>query len=189
MIYEKMTAADVDRIARLYMDYYNQHEDGCWTHEKACRRIRQIVTVEDSLCLIQQDDAENTTGFAIGYLKPYDDLTSYWLEEIVILAGYQNKGFGRQFLREIEQHARAHGAKLIELASVNDEPHTHFYTTSGMYPAFLKPSAFNSCYDTEDIPAILAIPDTLFFQPAFPFSDYCLKRGKAQFVEYQPEES
>ena len=48
---------------------------------------------------------------------------------------------------------------------------------------------FNSCYDTEDIPAILAIPDTLFFQPAFPFSDYCLKRGKAQFVEYQPEES
>ena len=33
------------------------------------------------------------------------------------------------------------------------------------------------------------IPDTLFFLPAFPFSDYCLKRGKAQFVEYQPEES
>ena len=45
------------------------------------------------------------------------------------------------------------------------------------------------CYDTEDIPAILAIPDTGFFRPAFPFSDYCLKRGKAQFVEYQPEES
>ena len=44
-------------------------------------------------------------------------------------------------------------------------------------------------YDTEDIPAILAIPDTLFFLPAFPFSDYCLKHRKAQFVEYQPEES
>ena len=52
----------------------------------------------------------------------------------------------------------------------------------------------NSCtryrhYDIEDIPAILAIPDTLFFLPAFPFSDYCLKHRKAQFVEYQPEES
>ena len=44
----------------------------------------------------------------------------------------------------------------------------------------LTSSAFNSCYDTEDIPAILAIPDTLFFLPAFPFSDYCLKRRKAQ---------
>ena len=32
MIYEKMTADDVDRIARLYTDYYNQHEVGCWTH-------------------------------------------------------------------------------------------------------------------------------------------------------------
>jgi len=42
--------------------------------------------------------------------------------------------------------------------------------------------------DAED-PAILAIPDTLFFLPAFPFSDYCLKHRKAQFVEYQPEES
>ena len=36
---------------------------------------------------------------------------------------------------------------------------------------------------------LLAIPDTLFFLPAFPFSDYCLKHRKAQFVEYQPEES
>ena len=36
---------------------------------------------------------------------------------------------------------------------------------------------------------ILSIPDTLFFLPAFPFSDYCLKHRKAQFVEYQPEES
>ena len=27
---------------------------------------------------------------------------------------------------------------------------------------------------------LLAIPDTLFFQPTFPFSDYCLKRRKAQ---------
>ena len=57
------------------------------------------------------------------------------------------------------------------------------------YKTFLKPSAFNSFYDTEDIPVILAIPDTLFFLPAFPFSDYCLKHRKAQFVEYQPKES
>ena len=49
--------------------------------------------------------------------------------------------------------------------------------------------AKRDAYDTEDIPAILAIPDTLFFLPAFPFSDYCLKHRKAQFVEYQPEES
>ena len=135
MTYKIMTEADVGRIARLYMDYYNSHEDGCWTFEKARKRIHQMVTIEDSLCLMQLDDAGNTTGFAIGYFKEYDDLTSYWLEEIVILAGYQNKGYGRQFLSEIERRVREHGAAHMELSSVNDEHHMHFYTGFGMYPA------------------------------------------------------
>ena len=43
--------------------------------------------------------------------------------------------------------------------------------------------------EEDDIPAILAIPDTLFFQPAFPFSDYCLKRGKAQSAKDRPAKS
>ena len=36
---------------------------------------------------------------------------------------------------------------------------------------------------------LLAIPDTLFFQPAFPFSDYCLKRRKVQSATDQPKKS
>ena len=37
--------------------------------------------------------------------------------------------------------------------------------------------------------AILAIPDTLFFLPAFPFSDYCLKRRKVQSATDRPKKS
>lgn len=36
---------------------------------------------------------------------------------------------------------------------------------------------------------LLAIPDTLFFLPAFPFSDYCLKQGKAQSAKDRPAKS
>ena len=36
---------------------------------------------------------------------------------------------------------------------------------------------------------LLVIPDTLFFLPAFPFSDYCLKRGKAQSAKDRPAKS
>ena len=36
---------------------------------------------------------------------------------------------------------------------------------------------------------LLTIPDTLFFQPAFPFSDYCLKRRKAQSATDRPKKS
>ena len=36
---------------------------------------------------------------------------------------------------------------------------------------------------------LLAIPDTLFFLPAFPFSDYCLKRRKVQAATDRPKKS
>lgn len=133
--YSVMTEKDIEQIAKLYMDYYNNHEHGCWTFEKAYKRIHQIATIEDSLCLIQWDDAQNITGLLIGYFKEYDDLLSYYLEEIVILAEYQNKGYGKAFLNEIEKRILQYGAKHIELLSVNDTHHNHFYTEFGMYAA------------------------------------------------------
>ena len=36
---------------------------------------------------------------------------------------------------------------------------------------------------------LLAITDTLFFLPAFPFSDYCLKRRKVQSATDRPKKS
>ena len=135
MKYLLMNESDVEEIARLYMDYYNNHEDGCWKFEKACKRIRQMVTIEDSLCLIQKDDESNTTGFVIGYFKEYDDISVYYLEEIVIFADYQNKGYGKQLLNEIEKRVLEYGAEHIELTSVNDEHHMHFYKGFGMYAA------------------------------------------------------
>ena len=135
MNYYVMNETDVEKVARLYMDYYNNSEDGCWKYEKAYKRIHQMVTIEDSLCLIQKDDEHNITGFVIGFFKEYDDILIYYLEEIVIFAAYQNKGYGKQFLNEIEKRTLEHGAKHIELASVNDEHHMHFYTGFGMYVA------------------------------------------------------
>ena len=134
MKYLEMTEQDVPTIARKYMEYYNNHEEGCWKDEKAYKRIHQMVTIEDALCLIQMDHDE-ITGFVIGFFKEYDDLTEYNLEEIVVLAEYQNKGYGKALLKEIERRVREHGAMHIDLISVNDEHHMHFYTSFGMYEA------------------------------------------------------
>lgn len=135
MRYFAMNESNVEEIAKFYMDYYNNNEGGCWQYEKACRRIHQMVTIEDSLCLIQKDDEYNTTGFVIGYFKEYDDISVYYLEEIVIFADYQNKGYGKQLLNKIEKRALEYGAKHIELTSINDEKHMHFYKGFGMYEA------------------------------------------------------
>lgn len=57
------------------------------------------------------------------------------MEEIVILAEYQNKGYGKAFLSEIEKRILQYGASHMELMCVNDEFHNHFYTKFGMYAA------------------------------------------------------
>ena len=135
MIYKKMTESDVAGVAKAYVEYYNQHENGCWTFEKAYKRIHQILTIEDSLCLLQYDEAGSLTGFAIGYYKEYDDLKAYYLEEIVILKQFQNRGCGSALLHELERTARDSGATHLELLSVSDDHHLHFYKKAGFYAA------------------------------------------------------
>lgn len=41
MRFEVMEIMDIDVVVPLYIEYYNNHEDGCWTEETAKRRIRQ----------------------------------------------------------------------------------------------------------------------------------------------------
>jgi N-acetylglutamate synthase-like GNAT family acetyltransferase len=64
-----------------------------------------------------------------------DDLKAYFLEEIVIFAEYQNKGYGAAFLEYLEKVVRQKGVQHIELISVNDEHHMHFYKKQGFYAA------------------------------------------------------
>ena len=134
MEYIKLTENNLDKVVRNYVEYYNTCEDGCWTYEKAYKRIHQVMTIEGAECMVQYD-GENMTGFVMGYYKEFDDLKAYFLEEIVIFAGFQNKGYGSAFLEEVERVIKEKGAEHVELISVNDEHHMHFYKKLGYYAA------------------------------------------------------
>ena len=121
-----MNEKDLDTITSLYVKYYNENEDGIWTFEKAYKRIRQVVLTPDSYCLIQEINGLYT-GFLMGYIKEYDDLKSYFLEEIVIFKEYQNKGLGSLFIKELESRLSDIDVSMIELMSINDEKHRQFY--------------------------------------------------------------
>ena len=84
MKYSTIKKSDVEKVAKLYMDYYNQHSGGCWTYEKACKRIRQMVTMEDSLCLLQETDEQVPTGLVIGFFEEYDDFSFYFLDDMEV---------------------------------------------------------------------------------------------------------
>lgn len=126
MNYFRMSEKDLDIITSLYVRYYNENEDGIWTFEKANKRIRQVLLTPDSYCLIQEVSGLYT-GFLMGYIKEYDDLKSYFLEEIVVFKDYQNKGLGTLFISELQKQLLNRDVSMIELMSVNDAKHLNFY--------------------------------------------------------------
>ena len=133
MNYRMMTEKDLECVVKGNIEYYNTVEDCCWTFEKAYKRIHQVLTMEDSMCMVQLDDSNTITGYLMGYFKEFDDIRGYFLEEIVIFKGFQGKGYGTDFLKILEQEVIKSGASIIELNSVNDEKHKHFYSKLSYY--------------------------------------------------------
>ncbi len=141
MTIRMMTADDISSVIPIYLDYYNNCEGSCWTSEKAFRRLHQVICMDDAYSLILENDG-HTVGFAMGYFKQYDDIVGYTLEEILISLPFQHQGLGSLLLSALEQQVRENGASLLELLSVNDSLHEHFYDKAGYYkPSSLIPRA------------------------------------------------
>ena len=134
MEYRTFTLEDLPRTAKLYVDYYNTYEDGEGTIETTTKRIHQVMTREDAFGLLLEDEGR-LLGFAMGYFEQYDDCQAYDLIEIVVAGERQNQGLGTAFMRELERRVREKGAMLIQLQSVNDTKHEHFYDKLGFKDA------------------------------------------------------
>ncbi len=126
-----MNLSDINCVLQLYIDYYNEHEGCCWTEETAKKRIRQVLSIEDSYSLIMRDDEGKAVGFVMGYFKQYDDIIGYTLEEIIISSENQGKGLGSALLEEVENRVKERGASCVELQAVNDEIHERYYGNAG----------------------------------------------------------
>lgn len=131
MQFEVMDIKDMDMVVPLYIEYYNNHEDGCWTEETAKRRIRQVLTMDGAYLLMMKDGEGEVFGFVMGYYKQYDDIVGYTLEEILIAHAHQNKGYGTALLAELEARVKEAGASCVELQAVKDEIHERYYGKAG----------------------------------------------------------
>ena len=128
--YREMAECDIEKVVPLYIEYYNNKEDGEWTTETTYKRIHQVWSREDSYCLILEN-SETVLGFAIGYFEQYDDCFAYDLVEIVVSTKLQNQGVGTKFMNELEKRIKEKGAMLIQLQAVNDDLHNYFYGKLG----------------------------------------------------------
>ena len=104
-----MTEKDIGLVIPLYIEHYNTYEEGEWTWETTYKRIHQVWSREDSMCMILEQD-QGIIGFVMGYFEQYDDIQAYDLVEIVIAHGHQGKGIGTWFMERIEDKVRELGA-------------------------------------------------------------------------------
>ena len=121
-----MAERDIDLVVPLYINHYNTYEGGEWTQETTYKRIHQVWSREDSLCMILEQGSE-VIGFVMGYFEQYDDIQAYDLVEIVIAHEHQGKGIGTQFMGLIEAKVKELGGAMIQLEAVNDDMHNSFY--------------------------------------------------------------
>ena len=130
MQYRIMTESDIQRVIPRYMEHYNTYEDGAWTTETTYKRIHQVWSREDAMCLMAEEDGQ-TLGFCMGYFSTYYDLTAYDLVEILIFGEHQNSGLGTAFMKELERRVKENGGVMIQLEAFNDAWHSHFYGKLG----------------------------------------------------------
>ena len=127
--YKKMEQKDIQSVIPLYIEYWNSTGDN-WTPEIVYKRIWQVVGTPDSLCFVVTCN-NKVIGFVMGRFETFYDLTAYNLVEILVAKDYQNKGLGTLIMNELERRVKKLGGAIIQLDSVNDEHHEHFYGKLG----------------------------------------------------------
>ena len=130
MTIRTMAEKDIESVIPLYIEYYNGVEGGEWTPETTYKRIHQVWSHEDSLCLIMENSSD-VIGFVMGHFEQYDDISAYDLVEIVIAHEYQGKGIGSQLMSAVEAKVKELGGAMIQLQAVNDDMHHKFYGKLG----------------------------------------------------------
>lgn len=127
--YRQMHKEDIQVVTPLYMEYWNSTGDK-WTPELVYKRIWQVIGSPDSYAMIVQNE-NSIIGFVMGRFETFYDITAYNLVEIIVASEYQNSGIGTNLMAELEHRVKNMGAAIIQLYSVNDEQHEHFYGKLG----------------------------------------------------------
>lgn len=126
----EFTDGDIVRVTPLYLEYFNNYEEGEWTEATVAKRLGQMLSREDSYGIVMEKEG-GIAGFALGYFEQFDDGIAYDLIEIVVAAAYQNQGLGTEMMIALEKRVKEKGAFMISLQAVNDARHDRFYGRLG----------------------------------------------------------
>ncbi|MDY4724367.1 MAG: GNAT family N-acetyltransferase [Bacilli bacterium] len=130
MIFKILEEKELEPSINMYIDYYNDVEGNKYTYSIVLKKFLQFMNLIDNRCYVLKEE-DKILGVVLSYIKTYDDLKTYYLEEIVIEKGHQNQNLGCYLLSLVEEDIKKDDVKGIELLSINDEHHHRFYEKNG----------------------------------------------------------
>ena len=130
MIFKRLEEKELEPSINMYIDYYNDVEGNKYTYSIVLKKFRQFMNLIDNRCYVLKEE-DKILGVVLGYIKTYDDLKTYYLEEIVIEKSHQNQNLGSHLLSLVEEDIKKDDVKGIEQLSINDEHHHRFYLKNG----------------------------------------------------------
>jgi len=127
---KRICEKDVPAVAQaLMLAYAVEPWNEKWTEEKACRRVRAIMSHEGAMGLAAEESGD-VIAAAMGYVDPYADEDFLFISEIFVIPGQRKRGIGARLMERMEQEANSRGIRGVQLITIGEND--GFYRKCGM---------------------------------------------------------
>lgn len=124
----KMTAEDVDAVARLYLSAYGVD----WTEAGAARYIGRFFGFEPESCLVAIEGGGALAGAVLAYTFEKETGVTLYIQELFVRPDARHKGYGKQLVTRLRESLtkKASSVKVKPLVKA-DVGVLNFYNSLG----------------------------------------------------------
>lgn len=124
----ELNIKDIDMIKNFFRAVFTQEPwNDDWSDEEQLHAyIMDLAGNRNSLTLGLFEN-DNMVGLSMGHVRHWYKGTEYYIDELCIKREEQGKGFGTEFLKQIESHIRKKKMKNIFLQTEKDVSAYQFY--------------------------------------------------------------
>lgn len=127
-----MTAENTEEIKELFRDVFmNEPWNDDWSDETQLQQYILDLTGNANSLTIGLFDNDELIGVSIGNIRHWYTGTEYFIDEFFISRSRQRMGYGKTFLKQIEEHIARKGIRSIFLQTGRSMPAYDFYIKNG----------------------------------------------------------
>lgn len=129
---KKLNAQRIEDIKFVIRESFSREPwNDDWSDEAQFHQyILDLIDQKNSLPLGLYDDGE-LIGVSLGRLKHWYSGTEYWIDDFAILPKTQGRGYGSEFMKQMESFLKENDVKGIVLFTDQEIPAYNFYQKNG----------------------------------------------------------